>query len=121
MMDGVLIGARVLLAGVFLASGLAKLLDQEGTREGLTEFGLPISLSAPLAVVLPAGELGLSVGFLMTSTAWWTAMLALAMLLSFTVASATNLAKGRRPICHCFGQVPCDSGGDVTHVSGKPS
>ena len=32
MVDGLLLAARLVLAGVFLVSGLAKLIDQSGTR-----------------------------------------------------------------------------------------
>jgi len=33
--------ARLLLTGVFGASGIAKLADLSGTRKSITDFGLP--------------------------------------------------------------------------------
>src|SRR5204862_6805855 len=38
-------------------------------------------------------------------TAWWGAVGALALLLIFVAGIAYNLAQGRTPDCHCFGQL----------------
>jgi len=40
-----------------------------------------------------------------TATAPWGALGALALLLLFMVGIGFNLARGRRPDCHCFGQI----------------
>jgi hypothetical protein len=39
------------------------------------------------------------------STAWWGALGALALLSVFVAGIGINLARGRTPECHCFGQL----------------
>jgi peroxiredoxin len=39
------------------------------------------------------------------STAWWGALGALVLLSLFVVGISVNLARGRKPECHCFGQL----------------
>src|SRR5438067_4473135 len=100
-----LVGARVVLAMVFGAAGLAKLADRAGSRRALIGFGLPAALAAPLGVLLPLAELAVAVALIPAATAWWGAGGALALLLLFIVGVGTNLALGRKPDCRCFGQV----------------
>jgi uncharacterized membrane protein YphA (DoxX/SURF4 family) len=45
--------ARLLLAGVFLVAGAAKLRDRDGSQRAVVEFGLPSALAAPLGLLLP--------------------------------------------------------------------
>jgi uncharacterized membrane protein YphA (DoxX/SURF4 family)/thiol-disulfide isomerase/thioredoxin len=97
----VLIAARLLLAAVFAVAGLAKLFDRRGLREALREFGLP----APVAVVLPAVEIGVAVALLLPRTGWWAAVAAMLLLLAFTAVVARSLARGRAPDCNCFGRL----------------
>jgi peroxiredoxin len=97
--------ARLLLAAVFLVAGLAKLADLAGSRQALRDFGVPAKLSTPLGVLLPLAELAVAVALLFPATAWWGAMGALALLLLFVVGIGYNLARGRQPECHCFGQL----------------
>jgi methylamine dehydrogenase accessory protein MauD len=100
-----LLVARLLLAGVFLVAGVAKLVDRAGSRQAIVEFGLPARLATPLGIVLPLAELAVAVALIPTSTAWWGALGALALLLLFTAGIGINLARGRQPECHCFGQL----------------
>src|SRR6266581_9646463 len=104
-MDIVLLIARVLLAVVFLVAGVTKLADLEGSRQALRDFGVPAWLAAPGGVLLPLAELAVAVALLPLASAWWAAVGALALLLLFIAGIAFNLARGRRPECHCFGQV----------------
>ena len=104
-MGTALLIARLLLAGVFLVAGVAKLTDRAGSRQGLVDFGVPKSLAAPLGVLLPLAELAVAVALIPTSTAWWGAIGALALLLLFVAGIGVNLARGRKPDCHCFGQL----------------
>jgi peroxiredoxin len=97
--------ARLLLAVVFVAAGLAKLADRAGSRQALVGFGLPASLAAPLGTLLPLAELAIAVALLPTTSAWWGAVGALTLLLLFIVGIGFNLARGRTPDCHCFGQL----------------
>jgi peroxiredoxin/uncharacterized membrane protein YphA (DoxX/SURF4 family) len=104
-LDAALVVARVLLALVFLSAGAAKLADREGSRRAIVEFGVPSALAAPLALLLPLGELAVAASLLPASTTWWGALGALALLSVFVVGISVNLARGRTPDCHCFGQL----------------
>ena len=97
--------ARLLLAGVFAAAGLAKLADRAGSRQAMIDFGVPTSLAGPLGVFLPVTELVVCVALIPGVTAWWGALGALALLLLFVAGIGINLARGRKPECHCFGQL----------------
>ncbi len=101
----VLLVARLLLGGVFLVAGVAKLADRPGSKQGLIDFGVPKSLAATLGILLPLTEVAVAVALIPTATAWWGALGALALLLLFVVGIGANLARGRKPDCHCFGQL----------------
>ena len=96
---------RLLLALVFAVAGAAKLADREGSRQAIVDFGVPSALAAPLGLLLPLAELAIAATLLPASTAWWGAMGALALLSVFVVGITYNLARGRKPDCHCFGQL----------------
>src|SRR3712207_1818636 len=100
LMGTALLVARLLLAGVFLVAGLAKLTDRAGSRQGLIGFGIPSALATPLGILLPLAELAVAIALIPISTAWWGALGALALLLLFVVGIGVNLARGRNPDCH---------------------
>jgi peroxiredoxin len=104
-MTAVLVACRLGLAAVFAVAAVAKLADRPGTIAALTGFGVPRWLARPGAVALPLVELGVAGALLPRRTAWWGAAAALALLAAFIAAIAVNLARGRRPDCHCFGQI----------------
>lgn len=104
-MDLILLIARLLLAAIFVTAGLAKLADRQGSRQAVTDFGLPAALAGPLAVLLPLAELGVAVALVPTATAWWGALGALGLMLLFMLGIGVSLARGRQPECHCFGQL----------------
>jgi uncharacterized membrane protein YphA (DoxX/SURF4 family) len=104
-MEFALLGARLLLAAVFVVAALGKLADRPGSRQAIIDFGLPSSLAGPFSILLPLAELAVAAALIPTSTAWWGAIGALALLLLFVVAIGVNLARGRKPECHCFGQL----------------
>jgi methylamine dehydrogenase accessory protein MauD len=104
-MDVALLLARLLLASVFMVAGAAKLVDREGSRRALADFGVPSPLATPLAVLLPLAELGVAAVLIPAATAWWGAVGALVLLVLFVAAIAANLARGRKAECHCFGQL----------------
>jgi methylamine dehydrogenase accessory protein MauD len=101
----VILSARLLLAAVFVVAGVAKLADREGSRRAVADFGVPGALAAPLGVLLPLAELAVAAALIPTSTAIWGAVGALVLLLLFVAGIGANLARGRRPDCHCFGQL----------------
>jgi peroxiredoxin len=104
-MDAAFLIARLLLALVFLVAGIAKLADRPGSRRTIIDFGLAPSLAAPLGVLLPLCELAVAGALVPTATAWWGAVGALALLVLFVTGISANLARGRKPDCHCFGQL----------------
>lgn len=100
-----MLAARLILAGVFLLAGAGKLADRPGSRQALVGFGVSAAVAAPLAVVLPVAELAVAVMLVPTASARVAAGAALALLSAFVVGITANLAAGRRPDCHCFGQL----------------
>src|SRR5215203_2110882 len=104
-MTAFLLVARLVLAGVFGGTGVAKLADRAGSSQALVDFGLPSSLANPLTILLPLAELAVALALISASTALWGAMGALALLVLFIAGISINLARGRKPDCHCFGQL----------------
>jgi hypothetical protein len=105
MMNIALLSARVLLATIYTVAGAAKLADRSGSQRALIDFGLPASLATPLGILLPLVELTVAAALIPASTALWGGVGALALLLLFMVGIGGNLARGRKPYCHCFGQL----------------
>jgi thiol-disulfide isomerase/thioredoxin/uncharacterized membrane protein YphA (DoxX/SURF4 family) len=105
MTSALLLAARLVLAAVFASAGAAKLVDRRGTRSAVVAFGAPAWSAATLAFAVPLAELAVAVLLLPASTAAVGAVGALVLLAVFTVAIAWNLARGRAPDCHCFGQL----------------
>jgi thiol-disulfide isomerase/thioredoxin len=103
--DAALLAARLVLAAVFGVSGAAKLFDRDGTRDTATAFGLPAWAGRPIAVALPAAELLVAAALVPASTAALAGWAALALLAALSVLVTISLARGRRPDCHCFGQI----------------
>jgi uncharacterized membrane protein YphA (DoxX/SURF4 family) len=113
-MDAALLVARLLLALVFAVAGVAKLVDRTGSRQAIIDFGLPRALASPLGILLPLCELAVAAALIPPPTAWWGAIGALALLLVFVVGIGANLARGRKPDCHCFGQLHSAPAGPKT-------
>ena len=100
-----LLFARLLLCAVFLVAGLAKLADLPGSRQAMRDFGVPNKLADFFGLLLPLTEIAVAVALVLPLTAWWGAVGALALLLIFVAGIGYNLAQGRTPDCHCFGQL----------------
>src|SRR5260370_9023428 len=115
-MEIALLTARLLLAAMFAVAGLAKLWGAAGSRAALIGFGLPAALATPLGRLLPLAELAVAVALVPTISAWWGALGALALLLVFVAGIGYNLARGRRPECHCFGQLHSAPAGWATLI-----
>ena len=71
----------------------------------MRDFGVPARLATPLGTLLPLAELVVAVALLLPISAWWGGLGALLLLLLFVVGISYNLAQGRQPDCHCFGQL----------------
>jgi|SRR5580658_161754 peroxiredoxin/uncharacterized membrane protein YphA (DoxX/SURF4 family) len=104
-MDGVLLLVRLLLSGTFAVAGITKLTDPEGTRQSILDFGAAAFLARPVALLLPLAELACAIVLLPAASAVWGAAGTLALLLLFIAVIGISLARGRRPACHCFGQL----------------
>src|SRR5437764_13665199 len=111
---------RLLLVAVLTVAGLAKLVDRAGSRRALAEFGIPATLVSPLATLLPLAELVVAVALIPATTVWWGALGALGLLVAFTFGIGINLAQGRRPDCHCFGQLHSEPVGCPTLARNGP-
>jgi len=96
---------RFALSVIFGVAGAAKLLDLRGTREAVTNFGVPPSFAKAIAFMLPLTEIGIALGLLFAKSAWQSALAASVLLMMFVVAIGVNLLRGRAPECHCFGQL----------------
>lgn len=103
-MSTVLVFVRLSLAVVFGLSAITKLADPKGFRKAITEFGLPSFVAGPFNLLLPATELFVALLLIVPTSALWGAVGALALLAVFTIGIVVNLAQGRAPDCHCFGQ-----------------
>jgi methylamine dehydrogenase accessory protein MauD len=101
----------LLLAVIFVVAAVAKLADRAGSRRAVTDFGVPAPLAGALGVLLPIVELGVAAALVPAATALWGAVGALVLLLLFIAGIGANLARGRRPECHCFGQLHSEPAG----------
>lgn len=105
-METLVLVARLVLAGVFVASAVAKLLDRAGSRQAVADFRVPAPLVGVVTVAMPVVELVAAVLLLVADPgATAGALLSAGLLVAFTVAILVNLGRGRRPDCHCFGQL----------------
>lgn len=104
-MDAAVLIARLVLAGVLGAAGLAKLLRPSASREAMTAFGIPGPLVPALAVAVPVAEIIVAVALVPATTAGAAAVAAFLLLAAFTLGVGLNLARGRSPACGCFGAV----------------
>ncbi|HEV7698864.1 MAG TPA: MauE/DoxX family redox-associated membrane protein [Pyrinomonadaceae bacterium] len=104
-MEVFLLILRLGLTAVFGLAAIAKFYDPAGTEKALVGFGVPSSLARPLRSLLPAVEFIVAALLVFTSTSWYAAIGAAALLTVFTIAMLVQMVKGNAPDCHCFGQV----------------
>jgi uncharacterized membrane protein YphA (DoxX/SURF4 family)/peroxiredoxin len=108
------LGLRVLLAAVFITAGVGKLLDLQGSRRAVTDFGVPERAARVVGVLLPLAELAIGLALIFRPSARWAALAALILLSAFIVGIARALARGEEPDCHCFGQIHSAPAGPLT-------
>lgn len=114
MLDALILASRLVLAAVFVVAAVTKLADRDGTRDAAVAFGAPERVAPALALLLPIAELTVAVLLLPATTALAGALGGLALLLLFSAAIALNIARGRAPECHCFGQLHSEPAGPRT-------
>lgn len=96
---------RIALGCIFLISATGKFWDNPGTRQALSDFGVPDALIAQGARTLPLLELLVGVGLLSDVTYRMAASTASVLSVLFMLGIANLLRQGRTPPCHCFGVV----------------
>jgi uncharacterized membrane protein YphA (DoxX/SURF4 family) len=104
-MSTVILASRLILAAVFAVAAIGKLLDLEGSRRAVRNFGVPNRAAAAAGIVLPLVELAIAVALVPAPSARWAAIAALLLLLAFIAGIANAVRRGEAPDCHCFGQI----------------
>jgi len=104
-MEIVLLGARLVLAAVFLAAALGKLSDRSGFRRTLADFGVSAGPARVAGTALPLVEFVVAVALVVPGSARWGGLVAAALLLAFCAGVGRALARGETPECNCFGRV----------------
>src|SRR5436190_9813873 len=115
-MDTVVVLSRIVLAVVFATAGVGKLLDLEGSRRAVRDFGVPDGLANAAGLLLPIVELAVAVGLIFAPTAQWAGAAALLLLLLFIGGITNALRHGVAPDCHCFGQIHSEPAGKGTLI-----
>jgi methylamine dehydrogenase accessory protein MauD len=115
-MDTAVLLIRILLAAVFALAGVGKLLDRDGSRRSLRDFGMSDALANPVSVLLPLAELAVAAGLVFRPTAQWALVGALLLLLAFMAGIANALRHGVQPDCNCFGQIHSAPAGRETLI-----
>ena len=115
-MDALLLAARLILAAVFMVSGISKLFDLSGSQAAMRSFGVPERMTRAGGIALPIAELVIAVLLIPAATAAWGALLALILLIVFVVGISYSLSRGRKFDCHCFGQLTTSEIGPPTLV-----
>src|SRR5689334_19470291 len=110
----VLILTRSILAIVFGLAAITKLADRAGSSKAMEDFGLPRAMVRPLRVLLPLAELLVTFALLAPQSGWSGGVGAAVLLALFSAGIVFNLARGRKPDCHCFGQLHSEPVGWAT-------
>jgi peroxiredoxin/uncharacterized membrane protein YphA (DoxX/SURF4 family) len=115
-MDALLLAARLILAAVFVVSGVSKLFDLSGSQSAMRAFGVPERFTRAGGIALPIAEIVIAVLLIPISTARWGALLALILLAVFIAGISYSLSRGRKFDCHCFGQLTSSEIGPTTLI-----
>lgn len=115
-MDAILLLIRLTLFGVFALAAVGKFLDLKGSEKAARDFGVPEEFAKVFAIALPFAEAVFALCFLFLSTSWVGALGGLILLLSFVGGIVWQMAQGRTPDCHCFGQIHSEPVGTKTLV-----
>jgi peroxiredoxin/uncharacterized membrane protein YphA (DoxX/SURF4 family) len=115
-MDALLLAARLILAAVFVVSGVSKLFDLSGSQSAMRSFGVPERFTRAGGIALPIAEIVIAVLLIPAATAQWGALLALILLAVFVAGISYSLSRGRKFDCHCFGQLTTSEIGPSTLV-----
>ncbi len=104
--DTVTLAVRLILAGVFIVSGVGKLRAPGSVADAVKALSLPSALGrGVVAQAFPWCEIALGAALLLTPRPWVIVPAAAALLLSlaFAVVVARAVRSGSEASCHCFG------------------
>ncbi len=104
-MEIVLLIIRLILFGVFAVAGISKLLDPDGAKKAMRDFGTPDEFTDFFAIALPFAEIVFAVCLLFVSMSWVGAAGALLLLTTFIGGMIWQMVQGNAVDCHCFGQI----------------
>lgn len=99
-----LLVVRIGLALVFVLAALGKLTARSSPRRLLETFELG-AWAGPAVAVLPVAELAIAAGLLVTVAARPAAVVATAVLVTFSLLITRNVLSGRGGSCNCFGSL----------------
>jgi uncharacterized membrane protein YphA (DoxX/SURF4 family)/peroxiredoxin len=108
------LAVRVVIAAVFATAGVGKLLDLEGSRRAMRDFGVRGRAADLAGLLLPLAELAVATALALRPTAQWGGVAALVLLLGFIAGIGNALRHGFAPDCHCFGQIHSAPAGPST-------
>lgn len=104
MEESMLLSARFILGCLFLASSWGKFLSFGSLPDEILDYRLLSKKQAHIvAYLLPFAELVVGILAIVGFALAPVSLLAILLLLIFTVAISINLFRGRRFSCHCFG------------------
>jgi putative oxidoreductase len=100
-----LLAARLVLGGVFVVAGVLKLRDPVTFTNDIANYQLWPALAPLVATVLPALEVVVGVALLALRAPWRraAALCAGGLMVVFTAAASSALARGLDVGCGCFG------------------
>jgi uncharacterized membrane protein YphA (DoxX/SURF4 family) len=98
-MDVVGVVAGVVLGLVFLAAGVLKLIAGPDWLKQAADM----DVSRPMAIAVPYVEIVVGVLLVVQLFTPWPAVVAVGMLVVFTVVIVRRIRDGSRPPCGCFG------------------
>jgi putative oxidoreductase len=99
------VAARLVLGVVFVVAGALKLRDPSGFASDISNYQLAPALAPLLAAVLPPVEVVIGLALLALGAPWRraAALCAAGLIVMFTVAAGSALARGIDVACGCFG------------------
>ena len=101
-----LVTAALIVVGASLGvAGLSKVFDRSGSIAGAASLGVPAVAAPIVGAALAPIELALAFLLFVEATSRAAAGGAAVLFGVFTLALIVNLARGRRPRCHCFGAI----------------
>lgn len=115
-MNWIVLGARLLLAAVFMTAAMGKFIDLAGSRRTLAAFGVRLDLVPALAVLLPVAEATTALALMFSQTARIGGAAAVLLLMVFVYGIARAIIRGQAPDCNCFGQLSAKPAGWSTLV-----